>query len=90
MVPEEGFASGRAQSVLAYSTPQAIGLSGALGRDMPLAYPFEPLYLPIKQPTLQVGNSDFVPILVPEEGFEPPTFASEARRSDPLSYSGIA
>lgn len=27
--------------------------------------------------------------VVPEEGFEPPTSASEARRSDPLSYSGI-
>lgn len=26
--------------------------------------------------------------VVPAEGFEPPTFASEARRSDPLSYAG--
>lgn len=26
--------------------------------------------------------------MVPVEGLEPPTFASEARRSNPLSYTG--
>lgn len=31
------------------------------------------------------GKADLVPV----EGFEPPTFCSEDRRSNPLSYTGV-